>query len=90
MADRYLVVIEQQGNAYGAYSPDLPGCVAVAETLEETVSLMRGAVTRHLAAMRRDGDPIPPPTTHLGAADLELPATAVGILELEPTPSLAA
>ncbi|MGO8686332.1 MAG: type II toxin-antitoxin system HicB family antitoxin [Candidatus Dormibacteria bacterium] len=88
--DRYLVVIEQEGASFGAYSPDLPGCVALGDTLEETVQLMREAVAEHLAAMRRDGDPIPPPTTHLGSPELDLPRTAVGVIELTIEPALAA
>ena len=32
---KYAVVIEQGENSYGAHVPDLPGCVAVAESREE-------------------------------------------------------
>ena len=60
---RYVVIYEKTGSGYSAYVPDLPGCVAAAKSLEETESLMRGAIELHLAGMREDGDPIPPPTT---------------------------
>ena len=60
---RYVVIYEKTATGYSAYVPDLPGCVAAAKSLEDTESLMRGAVELHLAGMREDGDPIPPPTT---------------------------
>lgn len=50
---RYAVVIEQaEDGGYGAYAPDLPGCVAVGETEAEVIALMRDAVELHLEAMR--------------------------------------
>jgi predicted RNase H-like HicB family nuclease len=60
---RYVVIYEKTATGYSAYVPDLPGCIAAAKSLEETESLMRGAIELHLAGMREDGDPIPPPTT---------------------------
>ncbi len=60
---RYAVVFEKASDGgYGAYIPDLPGCVALGETLEETRRLIREAVELHLEAMRADGDPIPEPS----------------------------
>jgi len=56
---KYLVVLERGENNYSAYSPDLPGCIAVGDTSEETMSLMRDAVRMHLDGLREDGDPIP-------------------------------
>ena len=32
---RYLVVVEEGPTSFGAYVPDLPGCVAAGETREE-------------------------------------------------------
>jgi predicted RNase H-like HicB family nuclease len=56
----YAVVIEKgETGTFGAYSPDLPGCVAVGETEEETLQLMREAMIEHLALLREDGDMIP-------------------------------
>ena len=60
---KYAIVIEKTGNGYGAYAPDLPGCIAAADTLEETEALMREAVGYHLELMREHGEPIPAPTT---------------------------
>lgn len=60
---KYAVIFEKSSNGYGAYVPDLPGCVAVGDTLEETQQLIREAIELHLHGMREDGDPIPMPTT---------------------------
>jgi predicted RNase H-like HicB family nuclease len=58
----YTVLFEKSPTSYGAYVPDLPGCVAVAETREEVEELIKGAIEMHLQGMREDGDPIPEPT----------------------------
>jgi predicted RNase H-like HicB family nuclease len=49
---RYAVVIEKCEIGYGAYVPDLPGCVAVGETLPETEQLIQEAVEFHLEGLR--------------------------------------
>ncbi len=58
----YSVLIEKGPTSYGAYVPDLPGCVAVAHTREEVESLIQSAIAMHLRGMREDGEPIPEPT----------------------------
>jgi len=58
---RYAVVIEKSETGYGAYVPDLPGCVAVAETLAETEQLIREALEFHLEGLREDGLGVPEP-----------------------------
>ncbi len=60
---RYAIVIEKSETGYGAYVPDLPGCVAVGATLEETERLIREAVEFHLEGMREDGESPPEPTS---------------------------
>ena len=60
---RYAVVIEKTATGYGAHVPDLPGCIAAADTLEETERLIREAIEFHLDGMRSHGDVIPEPTT---------------------------
>ncbi len=59
---KYAVFFEKSATGYGAYAPDLPGCVAVGDTLEETRKLMEEAMAIHLKSMREDGDPIPEPS----------------------------
>ncbi len=58
---RYAVVIEKAGNNYGAYVPDLPGCVATGDTIEEVEAEIRSAIEFHLDGLRADGLPIPVP-----------------------------
>ena len=70
---KYLVIYEKGPTSWGAYIPDLPGCVAVAKTEAEVHSLIEGAIEMHLRSMREDGDPIPEPTT-LSAGYIEVPA----------------
>jgi predicted RNase H-like HicB family nuclease len=60
---KYAVVIEQGDSSYGAYVPDLPGCVAVGENLEEVKRLIREAIAFHLEGLREEGLPIPPATS---------------------------
>ncbi len=63
---QYAVVIERgEDGGYGAYLPDLSGCVAVAATEAEVRRLIREAVKIHLRGMREDGDPVPQPTTQV-------------------------
>ena len=73
---RYLVVLEKGESNYGAYLPDLPGCVALGDTPEETLALMREALEAHLAGMAEDGDPIPEPTTTSEYVEVDLPEPA--------------
>lgn len=61
----YAVVIERGEGSFGAYVPDLPGCVAVGETEAEARDLIREAIEFHLEGMREDGDPIPSPSAHV-------------------------
>jgi predicted RNase H-like HicB family nuclease len=60
---RYLVVIERSGSGYGAHVPDLPGCIAAAETKHEVLDLIREAIEFHLEGLREDGDAIPQPSS---------------------------
>lgn len=56
---RYVVVIERAENNYAAYVPDLPGCVATGQNLEETEMQIQEAIKLHLRGMLEDGLPIP-------------------------------
>ena len=58
---RYAIVIERGETSYGAYVPDLPGCVAAAATREEVVKLIQEAIEQHIQLLREDGLPIPEP-----------------------------
>jgi len=60
---RYAVLLEKTATGYSAHVPDLPGCVAAGDTLEETAELMRKAMQMHLAGILEDGETIPEPHT---------------------------
>lgn len=60
---KYLVVIEKGPSSYGAYVPDLPGCVAVAKNRRMLKRLIRDAIQLHVDDMRARGYPIPKATT---------------------------
>jgi predicted RNase H-like HicB family nuclease len=62
---RYAIVIEKASGNYSGYVPDLPGCVATGSTVKETEQALREAIKFHLEGMREDGDPIPPPSSHV-------------------------
>jgi predicted RNA binding protein YcfA (HicA-like mRNA interferase family)/predicted RNase H-like HicB family nuclease len=59
----YLVVLEKGKTSYGAYVPDLPGCVAVGETRRDVLKLIREGIELHIEALRDAGETIPPPTS---------------------------
>lgn len=67
---RYAVVIESAASNYSAYVPDLPGCVATGDSLQETMHQIREAIEFHLEGMRADGTPIPEPVTQIGYAEV--------------------
>ena len=56
---RFLVIIEQGETSFGAYAPDLLGCVAVGKTREEVEENMRTAIEMHVQGMLEDGEVIP-------------------------------
>lgn len=58
-----MVVIEEGKNSWGAYVPDLPGCVAVGETEAEVRQLIQEAIEFHLEDLTESGAEIPPPTS---------------------------
>lgn len=68
---RYMVVIERGESSWGAHVPDLPGCVAVAESRAEAIALIREAIALHIAELRRDGRSIPKPSSEGEFVDVE-------------------
>lgn len=61
---QYVVILEEGPESWGAYVPDLPGCVAAGKTREEALELIREAIEFHLDGMKEGGDPIPEPHFH--------------------------
>jgi len=60
---RYMVVIEHGETNWGAHVPDLPGCIAVGETREEVLLLIREAIALHIKGLKQEKLPVPPPTS---------------------------
>jgi predicted RNase H-like HicB family nuclease len=56
---RYAIVIEKAENNFAAYVPDLPGCIATGETVEETEQQIQEAIELHIRGLREDGLPVP-------------------------------
>lgn len=67
----YLVVVEKGATSYGAYVPDLPGCVAAAESKDEVLTLIKEAIEFHLEGLREDGQPIPSPASTSEVVEVE-------------------
>ena len=61
---RYMIVIEKGESSFGAYIPDLPGCVAVAETEDEVKKLIQEAIEFHLEDLQETGAETPKPLSN--------------------------
>lgn len=68
---KYTVIIEKGPTSYGAYLPDLPGCIAAGESREETISLITEAVGDHVQFMVEHGETVPEPT--VSTIEMEVP-----------------
>jgi predicted RNase H-like HicB family nuclease len=60
---RYLVVVEKGDSGFGAYVPDLPGCIAAAESEAEVMALIRDAIELHIEDLRQQGESVPAPAS---------------------------
>lgn len=69
----YLVIIEHEGDSWGAYCPDLPGVGVAGDTQDEVEQLIREAISFHLDGLREAGDPIPAPAA-VATARVDVPA----------------
>lgn len=67
---RYLVVVEQGATSFGAYVPDLPGCVAAGDTREEVLRLIREAIEFHIEGLEQEGKPVPQPSSTSEVVDV--------------------
>ena len=67
----YLVVVEKGPSSYGAYVPDVPGCVAAAESKDEVLTLIKEAIEFHLEGLKEDGQPIPSPASTSEVVEVE-------------------
>lgn len=67
---RYTVIYEKGPTSWGAYVPDLPGVISVGESRDEVERLIQEAIDLHLAGLREEGMPIPPPSSFAGVIDV--------------------
>jgi len=67
----YEVIVEEGETSFGAYVPDLPGCVAVGESRDEAMQLIREAIEMHVESLRENGEFVPASGTLSRAAALE-------------------
>lgn len=70
---KYTVIVERGPTSYGAYIPDLPGCVAAGDTFEETSRLIHEAAVFHLEGMAEDEEAIPEPSSIAIEIEVEAP-----------------
>jgi predicted RNase H-like HicB family nuclease len=66
---KYIAIFEKGPTSWGAYVPDLPGCIAVGETLEETQKLISEAVALHIEGLREAGLAVPEPISHFATIE---------------------
>ncbi len=67
---KYTVILEKGETSYGAFVPDLPGCIAAAETKEEALNLIKEAIEFHIEGLKENGETIPIP--HCDFAHVEV------------------
>ena len=68
---QYLVIVEKGATSFGAYVPDLPGCVAAANSRDEVLKLIREAIELHIEGLREGGQPIPEPSSFSAVVDVK-------------------
>ncbi len=66
----YAIVIEDAGDNYSAYVPDLPGCVSTGATVDEVTANIRAAIALHIESLREHGEEVPPPTSQAGTVQV--------------------
>ena len=66
---RYAVIFEKSATSFGAYVPDLPGCVAVGDSLAEAKTLIAEAMKRHLEELKDNGRQPPEPASVVAYID---------------------
>lgn len=76
MRRTYAIVVEDAGDNYSAYAPDVPGCAATGATVEEAIAQMREALEFHFEGLERQGEAIPEPRAHVATIAVGLPVAA--------------
>ena len=69
---KYTVISERGQTNWGAYVPDLPGCVSIGDTLAEVQENIKEAIALYLEVLKEDGQPIPEPSTEVGKVSVTI------------------
>lgn len=83
MKHTFLAVIERGGEGFGAYIPDLPGCVSAGDSIPEAIQGMNEALAIHLEGMAEDNEPIPEPRWDGIVLDKDVNVAAIAAVEAE-------
>lgn len=67
---KYAVIVEKGETSFGAYVPDLPGCVAVGKSKEEALKLIAEAIEFHIEGLRDNGEQVPLPHSFVETVDV--------------------
>ena len=68
---KYTAIVEKGEASYGAFVPDLPGCIAVGEDRERTLRLLEEAVAFHVEGLRAEGLPMPRPRCDIAQVEVD-------------------
>ncbi len=69
---KYTVIVEKGESSYGAFVPDLPGCISVGEDREQTLRSIEEAVAFHVEGLRAEGLPVPPPQCDIVQVEVDV------------------
>lgn len=67
---KYAIVIEAAGDNYSAFVPDLPGCAATGDTIEETEQAIREAIEFHVEGLKAENLPVPPASSRVNYVEV--------------------
>ncbi|MFQ3169164.1 MAG: putative RNase H-like HicB family nuclease [Limisphaerales bacterium] len=69
---KYTIVLEKGESSFGAFVPDLPGCIAAGETQQETLQLIKEAIEFHIEGLKADKQEIPPPQCNIAQVEVNV------------------
>lgn len=69
---RYMVVVEEGPTSFGAYVPDLPGCIAAGETKQDVMQLIQEAIEIHLEGIKNEGAAVPQPHSYSEFVEVQI------------------
>lgn len=79
MKRTYPIIVERAASNYSAYSPDVLGCIATGDTVEETIALMREALEFHFEGLLLGGEALPEPRTYTTMVEVQVSEPTAGI-----------